>query len=130
KVELINTTTNSTLSAISTTAGAVLTIKDALLSTTGNYTIVVKAAPTHPSSTGNYVLTLFDVASSVSALPNPTTSESFPVSWSGGDGEGEFAVVAYDVFVSVDGGTFTAWQTGTSQTSATYTGLFGHSYAF
>jgi hypothetical protein len=34
------------------------------------------------------------------------------------------------VYVPDNGGAFTPWQTGTPQTSATYTGTFGHTYAF
>ena len=64
---------------------------------------------------------------SVSALPTTSTGP-FAVSWSGTDpGSG---IASYDVYVSEDGGIFTPWQTATTATSATYTGVAGHTYAF
>ena len=67
--------------------------------------------------------------SSVDPLPATTTTTSFPVSWSGFDGAGS-GVASYNVFVSTDGGSFTPFLTGTTQTSATFTGQFGHTYGF
>jgi hypothetical protein len=67
--------------------------------------------------------------SSVSPLATVTATTSFPVSWSGSDGNGS-GIRSYDVFVSVDGGPLAAWLTGTTQTSATYTGSFNHHYGF
>jgi RHS repeat-associated protein len=67
--------------------------------------------------------------SSVNPLPAVTNASSFPVSWSGADPGGP-GITAYDVYVSVDGGPFTPWLTGTAAASAVYTGAFGHSYAF
>lgn len=58
-------------------------------------------------------------------LYSPT---SFTVSWQGTD-EGS-GVAAYDVFVSVDGGPMVLWLQGTQATSATYSGVPGHSYGF
>lgn len=58
-------------------------------------------------------------------LYSPT---SFTVSWQGTD-EGS-GVAAYDVFVSVDGGPMLLWLQNTQATSATYTGVPGHSYGF
>src|SRR5581483_3559641 len=37
---------------------------------------------------------------------------------------------SFDVYVSDDGGPFTAFLTDTTQTSATFTGLAGHTYGF
>jgi hypothetical protein len=67
--------------------------------------------------------------SSVTALPATETSTSFRVSWSGSDAGGS-GIASYTIYASVDGGAFTPWLVGTTQTSATYTGAFGHSYAF
>src|SRR5262249_15190075 len=39
-------------------------------------------------------------------------------------------IAGYDVFVSVDGGAFAPWLASTTQTAATYSGAYGHSYAF
>ena len=67
--------------------------------------------------------------SSVSPLPATTTSSSFTVAWSGSDGAGS-GIAGYDVFVSDDGGSYQPFQTDTTATSATFTGQYGHSYAF
>jgi RHS repeat-associated protein len=69
-------------------------------------------------------------SSSVAPLPGITTTPGFTVSWSGQDDRGGSAIAAYDLYVSVDGGAFTPWLTDTPQTSATYAGAFGHTYAF
>jgi hypothetical protein len=67
------------------------------------------------------------VSSCVAPLPPVTPTTSFLVSWSGSADPG---VATYDVYVSDDGGPSTAWLTGTAQTSATFTGQNGHTYAF
>jgi hypothetical protein len=68
-------------------------------------------------------------ASRVSPLPAVSPRTSFAVNWSGDDGAGA-GVASFDVFVAVDGGAFTPWLTGTTQTSAAYPGAAGHQYAF
>ncbi len=78
------------------------------------------------------VLNTFDAiapASAVTALPATTTTTTFPISWSGSDGAGS-GIATYNVFVSEDGGPFTPFLTGTTQTSATFNGQFGHTYGF
>jgi RHS repeat-associated protein len=67
--------------------------------------------------------------SSVSPLPAVTNTTSFVVNWSGNDGLGA-GVATFDVFVSDNGTAFTPWLTGTTQTSATFTGMEGHTYGF
>src|SRR5207249_1831157 len=66
--------------------------------------------------------------SSVAALPQyrPAT---FTVSWSATAGAGS-TIAGFDVYVSDNGGTFIRLLAGTTQTSASYTGLDGHTYAF
>jgi Beta-propeller repeat len=66
--------------------------------------------------------------SSITNLPSQMDGPSFTVSWSGSDPSDSIA--SYDVFVSDNGGAFTAFQTGTSATSATFTGMTGHTYGF
>ena len=66
--------------------------------------------------------------STVSALP-ALTRPDFTVSWTGSDAGGS-GIANYDVYVSDNGGPFTAWSTATTQTSAIYHGVFGHAYAF
>jgi hypothetical protein len=68
--------------------------------------------------------------SSVSALPAVTYATSLTVSWSGSDNAGGSGIGSYDIYVSTDGGPFAPFLTGTTQTSATFSGEFGHTYAF
>ncbi|MBY0512804.1 MAG: carboxypeptidase regulatory-like domain-containing protein [Gemmataceae bacterium] len=77
------------------------------------------------------VLNTIDVApptSSVSALAATQSSTTFTVNWSGTDaGSG---VAFYDVYVSDNAGPFTPFRTATTATSAAFTGVAGHTYAF
>jgi hypothetical protein len=66
--------------------------------------------------------------SRIANLPSQVNGPSFPVSWSGSDLAE--SITSYDVFVSDNGGPFTAFQTGTAATSATFTGMTGHTYGF
>ena len=66
--------------------------------------------------------------SSVTALPS-LSKPSFAVSWSGTDVGGP-GVASFDIFVSDNGGLFTAFLTGTTQVSATFNGADGHTYGF
>ena len=54
--------------------------------------------------------------------------EGFLVSWTAADDWS--GVVSCDVQVSIDGGAWSAWLTGTKARSATYLGRDGHGYAF
>jgi hypothetical protein len=61
-------------------------------------------------------------------LPDVVSVEAFPVTWKAADtGSG---IAACDVQVSVDGGAWTDWISGTTAGSATYAGEGGHGYAF
>jgi hypothetical protein len=66
--------------------------------------------------------------SAIVNLPAQTNGPSFTVGWSGSDPSASIA--SYDVYVSDNGGPFTAFQTGTSANSATFNGTIGHSYGF
>jgi hypothetical protein len=66
--------------------------------------------------------------SAIVNLPAQTNGPSFTVSWSESDPSATIA--SYDVYVSDNGGPFTAFQTGTSANSATFNGTIGHSYGF
>jgi hypothetical protein len=66
--------------------------------------------------------------SSVAALPASVSTPTFAVNWSGSDAVA--GVASYDVFVSVDGGGYTLWLDDTTDTSASYPGVNGSSYAF
>ena len=68
-------------------------------------------------------------SSSVAALPATETSANFTVNWSGSDTGGP-GIATYSVFVSDNGGAFTPFLTATTQTSATFNGVNGHTYGF
>jgi RHS repeat-associated protein len=80
-------------------------------------------------ATGTILAPAAPPTSSVAALPAATNSASFAVSWSGSDGNGP-GIACYTVYVSDNGGAYTAWQQNTTATSATFTGQDGHSYRF
>ncbi len=67
--------------------------------------------------------------SSVTALP-VLSAASFTVNWSGQDDAGGSGIAFYDIYASENGGPYTLWQSETTQTSATYTGLPGQTYSF
>ena len=67
--------------------------------------------------------------STVAALP-ASSPLMFTVLWAGQDDAGGSGIASFDIYVSDNGGPFTAWLTGTQMTSATYTGQDGHTYAF
>jgi len=66
--------------------------------------------------------------SSVQPLPTTESSTNFTVAWTGTDSG--VGVAFYTIYVSNDGGPFTAWQTQTSNTSASFSGSAGHTYGF
>jgi hypothetical protein len=68
--------------------------------------------------------------SSVQTLPATESASSFSIFWSGSDTSGGSGIASYTIFVSDNGGAFTAFQTNTSQTSATFAGQGGHVYGF
>ncbi len=66
--------------------------------------------------------------SSVAALPATTDIATFTVNWSGTDtGSG---VAFYDIYVSLNGGAYSIWQSQTTATSASYTASAAGSYSF
>jgi hypothetical protein len=73
-----------------------------------------------------------DVVAPVSSmLPLPGSSYPLiPVNWSGQDEVNGSGVAFFDVFVSVDGGTFLPWLQRTTLRSSVYTGNPGSRYAF
>jgi uncharacterized repeat protein (TIGR01451 family) len=66
-------------------------------------------------------------SSQVAPLTN-SGNPDFAVSWSGSDPSS--GIAAYDIYVSVNGGQYTPWQTNTTATSATYTGQTSSTYCF
>lgn len=65
----------------------------------------------------------------VNPIEKPLAALSFSVSWLGNDGLGS-GVDTYDVETATGLGAWTAWQTGTRATSATFTGRLGNVYGF
>ncbi len=70
------------------------------------------------------------LTSTVAALPAFEPSPTFNVTWSGTDSASGSAISTYTVYVSDDGGPYTAWQENTTLTSAPFSGQTGHTYAF
>lgn len=67
-------------------------------------------------------------SSQVLSLTPTQSTCGFNVQWSGTDlGSG---IQSYTIYVSDNGGAFTAWQQDTRQTSATFNGQPGHTYSF
>ncbi|MGO9921995.1 MAG: carboxypeptidase regulatory-like domain-containing protein [Isosphaeraceae bacterium] len=112
-----------------------------------SYTIQPKSGPTTGTVINAQATVVFDTnepisttvisntidetvpTSAVKPLPATTSSPSFTVSWSGSDGAGS-GIASYNVFVSTNAGPFQPFQTGTTATSATFTGQVGDTYAF
>ena len=67
--------------------------------------------------------------SAVAALPADVLA-NFNVTWSGRDDSHGSGIASYNVFASEDGGPFVLWQADTTDTSDTYNGEAGHTYAF
>jgi len=66
--------------------------------------------------------------SAMTVLPATTSLTNLVVSWSGTDaGSG---IASYEIFVPVNGGSWTPWQAGTTNTSAVFPAAHGNTYAF
>ncbi len=94
-------------------------------------TAAVTATSTESALSSALTITIDTTApsSSVNALP-ATSGINIPVSWGGSDNTGGSGLASYNVLVSDNGGSFTTWLSNTTQTSATYQGAYGHTYAF
>ena len=68
--------------------------------------------------------------SHVLVLPDATPTEQFLVQWTGEDDAGGSGIACYDIYVSDNGGDYILWKDDTTDTEATYSGLFDHTYAF
>ena len=78
----------------------------------------------------NFLIDTSPPTSSVDPLPTNESSAIFTVTWSGQDAPGGSGVAFYNIYDSEDGGPYALWQSNTAQTSATFTGVSGHSYSF
>jgi uncharacterized repeat protein (TIGR01451 family) len=86
--------------------------------------------PPAPMDTPEWINTIDNSkpSSRVATLDALQSASSFTVNWGGTDaGSG---VRDYTIYVSDNDGSFAAWLTNTKLTTATYTGLPGHRYAF
>ena len=92
-------------------------------------TIVFDANAAISTNTVTNTIDSANPTSSVAPLPATTNSASFTVSWSGSDPSGA-GIATYDIFSATDTGPYTNWLSATTQTSATFTGTFGHTYSF
>ncbi|MBI2875410.1 MAG: cadherin-like domain-containing protein [Candidatus Tectomicrobia bacterium] len=68
--------------------------------------------------------------SNVLPLPPTIAQTDILVQWAGEDDTGGSGIASYDLYVSTDGGAYALWMDDTAETSATYSGQPGHSYAF
>jgi hypothetical protein len=83
-----------------------------------------------PISTAQWCNTFDTVAPvmHVSTLPAFTTIAGFPVQWGGSDATS--GILNSSIYVSDNGGPFTAWLPYTNLTQSTYAGVIGHTYGF
>lgn len=68
--------------------------------------------------------------SSITALPATESTNSFTVSWSGQDDIDGSGIASYNIYVSVNGGTYSPWITTPTTISGTFTGQPGTTYNF
>lgn len=68
--------------------------------------------------------------STILPLPVYTEDVEFLVGWTGADDVSGSGLAHFDVFVAVDGGTFTPWLTATTLTEAPFLGQAGSRYGF
>src|SRR5262249_54986612 len=85
--------------------------------------------PTPPAAQATTHLDTPPPTSTVNSLTSISPA-TFTVSWSGQDNPGGSGLASYQVYVSDNNSTFTLWQPATTQTSASFTGQDGHTYAF
>jgi RHS repeat-associated protein len=69
-------------------------------------------------------------SSRVLPLPAQTQGTRVRVSWAGQDDDGGSGVAHYNIYVSDNGGDWTPWRTGVTETSGLFTGSLNHAYAF
>jgi hypothetical protein len=67
---------------------------------------------------------------SVSSLPAELPDGPFPVSWSGQDDTNGSGIATHTIYVKEDDGPWQVWLRDTALTTAEFTGLGGHRYAF
>jgi hypothetical protein len=98
-------------------------------SITNKAQIFFDANPVIETNVVSNTIDLTAPTSTVNSLPTTGMTTAFTVNWGGSDNTGS-GVASYYVYVSTDGGAYLPWLTGTTDTSATYTGTSGHTYGF
>lgn len=85
-----------------------------------------------PLETNIFTNTIDATAPTSSVQPLPAVSQltAIPVTWSGTDQPNGSGIASYDIFVAIDNGPWQLWLDNTTQTSSTYLGQLGHTYAF
>jgi RHS repeat-associated protein len=83
-----------------------------------------------PIDTGVHVNTIDAGAPSSTANVAKYVGSKFTVNWAGADDSGGAGIDHYDVYVSDNGGAFTPFLLDTTDASATFTGVIGHTYGF
>ena len=108
----------------------------ALISFDGQTLIATNQIDPHDASQGTdptkEALTTIDSGaptSQVTDLPE-VSSTTFVVDWTGQDDDGGSGIAFFDVSVSTDEGAWELWLDDTVETSAEFTGVSGHTYAF
>ena len=68
--------------------------------------------------------------STLTPLPASSGTTTVPVSWAGQDDPGGSGIHDYTLFVSENGGIFSAYQSGITDTATSFTGIAGNIYGF
>ena len=68
--------------------------------------------------------------SAVQALSAIRTNPNILVQWGGTDDAGGSGIGSFDIYVAMDGGSYSLWQDDITGASAIFAGAAGHSYAF
>jgi len=68
--------------------------------------------------------------SHVVSLPEISRGMPVEIEWTGQDDKGGSGIASYDIYVATDRGPFTKWLADTNETSASFSGEAGHTYAF
>ena len=96
---------------------------------TNNATIIFDTEEPINTNTVTNTLDADAPASAVGALP-ATSEQTFTVSWAGDDPPGGSGLQSYDIWVAENDGPYQPFVSGTTETSAQFTGTQGRTYRF
>ncbi|HZU36304.1 MAG TPA: hypothetical protein VFA18_10365, partial [Gemmataceae bacterium] len=127
-----------TLSKVVRSDGTVITVSDQAWTTDRTFNAAGNSSVDHElhildfDSTGSYTVYYVPSAptSIVNLLPAVEPTPTFTLTWTGSPGSSGAAIASYSIYVSDNGGAYTAFLTNTTQTSTTFTGVAGHTYSF